>query len=89
MFVYILRRLSQTALVLAITSVLVFGGLYLIGDPVEILVNPSADQIEKERAARRPRPRQADPRAVPDLREGRVHRQPRQLASCTRGPPSR
>ena len=51
MFVYILRRLSQTALVLAITSVLVFGGLYLVGDPVEILVNPSADQIEKERAA--------------------------------------
>jgi peptide/nickel transport system permease protein len=51
MFVYILRRLSQTALVLAITSVLVFGGLYLVGDPVEILVNPSADQIEKDRAA--------------------------------------
>ena len=51
MFVYILRRLSQTALVLAITSLLVFGGLYLVGDPVEILVNPSADQIEKERAA--------------------------------------
>jgi peptide/nickel transport system permease protein len=37
-------------LVLAVTSLLVFGGLYLIGDPVEILVNPSADQIEKERA---------------------------------------
>jgi peptide/nickel transport system permease protein len=51
MFVYILRRLSQTALVLAVTSVLVFGGLYLVGDPVEILVNPSADQIEKDRAA--------------------------------------
>ena len=48
MFVYILRRLSQTALVLAITSLLVFGGLYLVGDPVEILVNPSADQIEKD-----------------------------------------
>jgi peptide/nickel transport system permease protein len=51
MFVYILRRVSQTALVLAITSLLVFGGLYLVGDPVEILVNPAADQIEKERAA--------------------------------------
>jgi peptide/nickel transport system permease protein len=51
MFVYVLRRLLQTALVLAITSVLVFGGLYLVGDPVEILVNPAADQIEKDRAA--------------------------------------
>ena len=40
MTVYILRRLAQTLLVLLVTSVLVFGGLYLIGDPVEILVNP-------------------------------------------------
>ena len=52
MGVYILRRLSQTALVLAVTSALVFGGLYLVGDPVEILVNPNADEIEKERAAK-------------------------------------
>jgi len=50
MTVFILRRLLQTLLVLWITSVLVFGGLFLIGDPVEILVNPTADQIEKERA---------------------------------------
>jgi len=52
MTVYILRRLAQTMLVLAVTSLLVFGGLYLIGDPVEILVNPAADQIEKERASK-------------------------------------
>ena len=52
MTVYILRRLSQTLLVLAVTSGLVFGGLYLVGDPVEILVNPNADQIEKERTAK-------------------------------------
>ena len=52
MTVYILRRLSQTLLVLAVTSALVFGGLYLVGDPVEILVNPNADQIEKERTAK-------------------------------------
>ena len=52
MTVYVLRRLAQTLLVLAVTSLLVFGGLYLIGDPVEILVNPSADQIEKERASK-------------------------------------
>ncbi len=52
MTVYILRRLAQTFLVLAVTSLLVFGGLYLIGDPVEILVNPAADQIERERASK-------------------------------------
>ena len=51
MTVYILRRLAQTLLVLFVTSALVFGGLFLVGDPVEILVNPNADQAEKARAA--------------------------------------
>jgi peptide/nickel transport system permease protein len=50
--VYILRRLAQTLAVLLVTSGLVFGGLYLVGDPVEILVNPNADQLEKERSAK-------------------------------------
>jgi peptide/nickel transport system permease protein len=52
MTVYILRRLAQTLLVLFVTSALVFSGLYLVGDPVEILVNPAADQEEKARAAK-------------------------------------
>jgi peptide/nickel transport system permease protein len=47
---FILRRLAQSLLVLFVTSMLVFGGLYVVGDPVEILVHPEADQIEKERA---------------------------------------
>jgi peptide/nickel transport system permease protein len=51
MSVYILRRLAQTALVLAVTSLLVFFGLYVVGDPVEILVNPVADEAERARAA--------------------------------------
>ncbi len=51
MTVYVLRRLAQTLLVLFVTSGLVFGGLYLVGDPVEILVNPNADEIEKLRTA--------------------------------------
>jgi peptide/nickel transport system permease protein len=51
MTVYVLRRLAQTLLVLAITSLLVFFGLYVVGDPVEILVNPVADEVEKARAA--------------------------------------
>ncbi|MCL4746834.1 MAG: ABC transporter permease [Burkholderiaceae bacterium] len=49
MLVYVLRRLSQTFVVLVITSVLVFAGLFVVGDPVEILVHPEADQIEKDR----------------------------------------
>jgi peptide/nickel transport system permease protein len=51
MTVYVLRRLAQTLLVLFVTSGLVFGGLYLVGDPVEILVNPQADQEERARSA--------------------------------------
>jgi peptide/nickel transport system permease protein len=50
MLVYVLRRLAQTALVLAVTSLLVFVGIFLVGDPVEMLVNPQADQIERDRA---------------------------------------
>jgi peptide/nickel transport system permease protein len=52
MTVYVLRRLAQTLLVLVVTSALVFAGLFLVGDPVEILVNPQADQEERERASR-------------------------------------
>ena len=50
MTVFILRRLAQTLLVLFVTSALVFGGIFLVGDPVEMLVNPAADQEEKLRA---------------------------------------
>jgi len=51
MTAYVLRRLAQTLLVLFVTSGLVFGGLYLVGDPVEVLVNPQADQEERARTA--------------------------------------
>ncbi len=51
MSVFVLRRLAQTLLVLFVTSALVFGGLDLVGDPVEILVNPQADQEERARTA--------------------------------------
>jgi peptide/nickel transport system permease protein len=50
MLVYALRRLAQTLLVLAVTSLLVFVGIFMVGDPVEMLVNPQADQLERERA---------------------------------------
>jgi peptide/nickel transport system permease protein len=48
---FILRRLAQTLLALFVTSALVFGGLFVVGNPVEILVSPNADQAEKLRAA--------------------------------------
>jgi peptide/nickel transport system permease protein len=51
MAAFILRRLAQTLLVLFVTSALVFGGIFLVGDPLEMLVNPAADQQERLRAA--------------------------------------
>lgn len=51
MTVFILRRLLQTGVVLLATALPVFFGLYLVGNPVDILVNPVADEIERARAA--------------------------------------
>lgn len=50
MTVYLLRRLIQAAGVVLAMSVLVFVGVFAIGDPVEILISPDADQLERERA---------------------------------------
>jgi peptide/nickel transport system permease protein len=50
MTVFLLRRLMQAAAVVLAMSLLVFIGVYAIGDPVEILISPEADQIERERA---------------------------------------
>ena len=50
MFAYALRRLGQSVLVLVLMSFLVFVGVYAIGDPVELLVNPQADAVERARA---------------------------------------
>ncbi len=52
MTVFIIRRLMQSALVLVIMSLLVFFGVYAIGDPIEIFIAGDADQIERERAIR-------------------------------------
>jgi peptide/nickel transport system permease protein len=52
MTVFIIRRLLQSVLVLAAMSVLVFVGVYAIGNPIDILINPMADQEEIERATR-------------------------------------
>jgi len=50
MTVYLVRRLLQALLVVLAMSVIVFIGVFAIGDPVEILISPDADQIERERA---------------------------------------
>jgi peptide/nickel transport system permease protein len=47
---YIARRVLQGFAVLAAMSLLVFAGVYAIGNPVDILVNPHADQMEIARA---------------------------------------
>ena len=46
----IAQRLAQSVLVLALMSLLVFAGVYAIGNPVEILIDPQADQNEIARA---------------------------------------
>ena len=38
----------QSALVVVIMSFIVFSGVFLVGDPVEILVSDDADQEERE-----------------------------------------
>jgi peptide/nickel transport system permease protein len=47
---YAIRRLGQSVFVLAAMSFLVFLGVYAIGNPVELLVNPEADAAERLRA---------------------------------------
>ena len=50
MLAEVLRRLTQAGFVLLAMSLLVFLGVYAIGNPVELLVNPQADEAEKLRA---------------------------------------
>ncbi|SFK91545.1 ABC transporter permease [Falsiroseomonas stagni] len=50
MSVYLLRRLIQAVGVVLAMSLIVFVGVFAIGDPVEILISPDADQMERERA---------------------------------------
>ena len=50
MLAYAIRRFGQSLLVLVVMSFLVFIGVYAIGNPVELLINPQADAIERARA---------------------------------------
>src|SRR6185436_1736206 len=46
----IIRRSLQSIVVLLAMSVLVFVGVYAIGNPIDILISPQADQQDRERA---------------------------------------
>ena len=50
MLAFTARRLGQSLFVLAAMSFLVFVGVYLVGNPIELLVNPQADEVERARA---------------------------------------
>jgi peptide/nickel transport system permease protein len=52
MTAFLIRRLMQAGLVVAAMSVIVFFGVNVVGDPVEILVSPEADQAERARVIR-------------------------------------
>ena len=50
MSVFIIRRLMQSSMVIVAMSLIVFFGVNVIGNPVDILINPEFDQEEMERA---------------------------------------
>ncbi|MDA7776410.1 ABC transporter permease [Alphaproteobacteria bacterium] len=52
MTAFILRRSLQSLIVLFIMSLLVFGGVNMVGDPVDMLISPEADQMEIDRVIR-------------------------------------
>src|SRR6202162_1578533 len=53
MLAFLLRRASQGLLVIAAMAVLVFVGVYALGNPIDILISPEADQLERAQAIAR------------------------------------
>lgn len=52
MSVFVIRRLMQSIAVVAVMSLLVFFGINIVGDPVDMLINPEANQADIEAALR-------------------------------------
>ncbi|WP_299820289.1 ABC transporter permease [uncultured Jannaschia sp.] len=46
MIVYLVRRFGQSLLAIVAMAILVFVGVYAIGNPVDVLINPEASQAE-------------------------------------------
>lgn len=53
MIVYLVRRLGGAVAVMAAMAVIVFVAIYAVGDPVDVLASPEADQAERAAIARR------------------------------------
>jgi peptide/nickel transport system permease protein len=49
MITWIIRRLFQASLVVLAMTIIVFVGVHVIGNPVDILISPDADQAERAR----------------------------------------
>jgi len=49
MTIFLIRRLMQTIAVLLVMSIIVFVGIFAIGNPVDVLINPEATEAEKEK----------------------------------------
>ena len=49
MFTWMIRRLIQACFVVLAMTVIVFIGVHVIGNPVDILISPEADQAERAR----------------------------------------
>ena len=52
MTAFLIRRLIQSVALLLVMSMLVFVGVYAIGNPVELLISPEATQAQKEQTIR-------------------------------------
>lgn len=48
MLATIIRRLLQTVVVMIVMSALVFGGIYLVGDPIAMMASPDATEAQRE-----------------------------------------
>ncbi|NBB71093.1 MAG: ABC transporter permease subunit [Alphaproteobacteria bacterium] len=53
MLVYVIRRLSQSLVVVAVMAALVFVGVYAIGNPIDMMVSPDATPAEMQAAMER------------------------------------
>jgi len=49
---FLIRRITQTAVVLLVMSILVFVGVFYIGNPIDILIAPDATEAEYMRAVK-------------------------------------
>ncbi|MFT3816790.1 MAG: ABC transporter permease [Rubrivivax sp.] len=52
MALWLIRRLLQALLVVLVMTGIVFIAVHVIGNPVEVLISPEADQIERDRVIR-------------------------------------